>query len=87
MQIEIKQTFIKDLKPIPKHIKSKLGGVIDLIEQTDSLSDLTSVKKMQGYQNFYRLRIGDYRLGFAVDGDSIILIRFLHRKRIYRFFP
>lgn len=87
MQIEIRQSFIKDLKPIPKNIKSKLGDIIDLIEQTESFSDLTSVKKMQGYQNFYRLRIGDYRLGFAVDGDSIILIRFLHRKKIYRFFP
>ena len=33
------------------------------------------------------MRIGDYRLGAALEGDALVLVRFLHRRDIYRFFP
>lgn len=42
---------------------------------------------MQGYANHYRVRVGDHRLGIIVDGETVILVRFLHRRDIYRHFP
>jgi mRNA interferase RelE/StbE len=33
------------------------------------------------------VRIGDYRLGLKISEDAIELIRFLHRRDIYRRFP
>jgi len=44
-------------------------------------------KKIEGYEAYYRLRIGDYRLGIKLAGNTLELIRFLHRKDIYRRFP
>ena len=41
---------------------------------------------MQGYQTFYRLKIGDYRIGLEIVNDELIFVRFLHRKEIYRFY-
>jgi mRNA interferase RelE/StbE len=87
MQIEIKDSFIKDLKAIPKEVKVKIAVLIQTMEQSENISSLTSVKKLKGYENFYRIRVGDYRLGFAILDDTIVLVRFLHRKEIYRFFP
>jgi mRNA interferase RelE/StbE len=45
-------------------------------------------KKIEGYETYYRIRIGDYRLGMeAISGREVVLLRFLHRKDIYRYFP
>jgi mRNA interferase RelE/StbE len=35
----------------------------------------------------YRIRIGDYRLGTTMDGETVVLRRFLPRGEIYRYFP
>jgi mRNA interferase RelE/StbE len=87
MQIESKDSFIKDLKTVPKEVRVKIAALLQVIERGKTISDLTSVKKLKGYDNFYRIRVGDYRLGFTISGDVIVLVRFLHRKEIYRFFP
>ncbi|MGB5593914.1 MAG: type II toxin-antitoxin system RelE/ParE family toxin, partial [Crocosphaera sp.] len=42
---------------------------------------------LKGYQSFYRIKIGDYRIGIEADNNELIFVRFLHRKEIYRFFP
>ena len=31
--------------------------------------------------------MGDYRLGITMEGDVAVLVRFLNRREIYRFFP
>jgi len=57
------------------------------MKTAESISDLRNIKKLQGFKLFYRIRIGDYRLGFAFEDGTIVLLHFLHRKEIYRFFP
>jgi mRNA interferase RelE/StbE len=58
------------------------------MEDSESILDIPNTKKIQGYGSFYRIRIGDYRLGMEeVSSKEIVLIRFLHRKDIYRYFP
>ena len=37
--------------------------------------------------SYYRIRIGDYRIGIKGEGDVIVLMRVMHRKDIYRVFP
>jgi mRNA-degrading endonuclease RelE of RelBE toxin-antitoxin system len=51
------------------------------------IEELPQVKKLAGQSGTYRLRIGDYRIGFYRDGEKLTLARVLHRKEIYRFFP
>lgn len=60
---------------------------IDAIEKADSLARLLSMKKLKGHQNYFRLRIGDYRLGIALEGETAIMVRLLNRKDIYKYFP
>ena len=42
---------------------------------------------MSGTTNFYRIRIGDYRIGVAVEGDTVEFVRCLARRDLYRYFP
>jgi mRNA interferase RelE/StbE len=57
-------------------------------EAANSLSDVANVKKMQGFKTFYRIRIGDYRMGVELEDTSTLrFIVVLHRKDIYKKFP
>jgi mRNA-degrading endonuclease RelE of RelBE toxin-antitoxin system len=42
---------------------------------------------MRGYTDRYRIRIGDYRVGIEVNGDVIEVMRVLHCREFYRYFP
>lgn len=66
---------------------TKVKQVIESIESAESLQKIQNRKKLKGEGNYFRLRIGDYRPGFALENDRVIFVRFLHRKDIYKFFP
>ena len=57
--------FLSDLKKI-KHpkIKRQIIALIETLETAKNLDDLSNFKKISGYGFAYRLRMGDYRLGF-----------------------
>lgn len=42
---------------------------------------------MKGYPNRYRIRIGNYRVGIEVSGERVEIMRVLHRREFYRYFP
>jgi len=42
------------------------------------------VKQLQGKENEFRLRIGDYRLCFTPEGDLLYVHWVRHRKEAYR---
>lgn len=89
MRVLFTRSFAKDLH---KHKKNKelLGhvqGVIESVEQVEAVTELTNIKHLKAEGSYYRIRIGDYRIGVTVEAEQVIFIRVLHRKEIYRFFP
>ncbi|MCY7374731.1 MAG: type II toxin-antitoxin system RelE/ParE family toxin [Pyrinomonadaceae bacterium] len=44
------------------------------------------VKKLAGEEGFYRVRVGDYRIIYTIDGEKMIVlvITIGHRREIYR---
>lgn len=82
-------SFIKDLKalkstPVFESVKSL---VFDEIPSYSSLDEINNLKKLKDADSTYRIRVGDYRVGFTVVGDIVTFVRVLHRKDIYRYFP
>lgn len=77
---------IDDVRSNPD-IRKRLLGVIEKLKEIDSLVEVPGVRKIEGYASYFRIKIGDYRLGIKMAGDTLELIRFLHRKDIYRRFP
>jgi mRNA interferase RelE/StbE len=62
-------------------------ATIEELEQAENLSDLRGLKKLVGHSSAFRIRIGDYRLGFFFEKDGVLLGRIAHRKDIYSLFP
>jgi len=88
MKIEILNSFIRDVKKIKdKQIKNKIKEIFNEIENSNALSEIKNLKKMSGYNDFYRIRLKDYRIGLYFSENTIYLVRILHRKEIYKFFP
>ncbi len=65
----------------------KLLDVIEIIETSNKLNDIADIKRLKGFKNFYRMRLGNFRIGFQFQNNTIELIRFLERKDIYNKFP
>ncbi|WP_325064844.1 type II toxin-antitoxin system RelE family toxin [Dolichospermum flos-aquae] len=57
------------------------------LENINSLEEIPDIKAMRGYNDRYRIRINDYRVGIEVNGDIIEVMRVLHRREFYRYFP
>jgi len=68
-------------------LRLKVANSLESIIKTESLDQVKQVKKLKGEESFYRIKIGDYRLGFVLEEETIIVLRFLHRKDIYKYFP
>lgn len=64
-------------------MQERIARVIEDIENADKLSDIKNLKKMKSY----RIRIGNYRLGFYFENNTVELARIVLRKDIYRYFP
>lgn len=88
MEVVFARLFLKDLQSISdKDLKFQVLQVIEHFESAQSLFELSNIKKMRGYPEAYRLRIGKYRLGFYCDGLTVKLARFVKRETIYKLFP
>ena len=89
MEVRYKETFLKDLKRLKKlHVYDQIFELaFTLLPQASSLNEISNVKTLKGHHGRYRIRIGDYRIGVEVENDSIELMRVLHRKEFYRYFP
>ncbi len=65
----------------------RVKDVIESIEQAATLQEIPNLRQLKSSTTYYRIRIGDYRIGLRVEGETITLVRFLHRKDVYRYFP
>ncbi len=87
MNLAFTRSFSKDLRQIhDKSLLDQLQEVIHTIEAAGSIQDIKNLKKLSRGSRYYRLRLGDYRLGLAIEADTVTLVRILHRKDIYRYF-
>ena len=89
MKVLYAKALLKDLEAVSRNpgVKKRLSKLIETLKAIDTLDGIRHIKKIEGYDSYYRLRIGDYRLGLKISEDTVELIRFLHRRDIYRRFP
>jgi len=88
MNVIYLESFEKDIRKLrDKRAKTGLLSALEGIRNCERLIDLQNLKKIKGDKNFYRVKVGDYRLGIKVEEGTVTFIRFLHRKDIYRYFP
>jgi mRNA interferase RelE/StbE len=62
-------------------------AVIEHVEQATDLLEIPNVRRLTGDGLYYRIRVGDYRIGITVEQNVVTFVRVLHRRDIYRYFP
>jgi len=72
-----------DIDRLDTVIQKRLGKKL---VQITSLADVNSVANILSgnLEGVYRIRIGDYRILFDLEGDEICILRVQHRKDVYR---
>jgi mRNA interferase RelE/StbE len=82
------KSFLQDIRKISDgKLKLRISKTIQLIENADALSEIPNLSKMKGHASAYRIRLGAYRMGLFKEKEAVRLIRVLHRKDMYSFFP
>jgi mRNA interferase RelE/StbE len=82
-QIEFTKGVIKQLKKLPANIKER----IEIKVQELAIEPRPNgVKKLQGDDNSYRVRVGDYRVIYEIQDDILLVtvIRVGHRSEVYK---
>ena len=88
MKVEFLSSFNKDISKLSSSpVRKSLCKTILALESAQSLSEIPNLKKLSGFTDAYRIRLGDYRLGFFFSNSVVQLARIAHRKDIYKIFP
>jgi mRNA interferase RelE/StbE len=82
-EIIIRPTAEKGLDKISRPIRQR---VLDAMEKLRGNPRPAGVVKLAGYENLWRLRIGDYRVIYEIHDDRLVILvlRVAHRKDVYR---
>lgn len=82
-QIEWKKSAVRELKRLDRQIVPKVLAAIDSLS-TQPLP--AGVSKLQGSQQTYRIRVGNYRVIYQLFETQLVVevVRVRHRKDAYR---
>jgi mRNA interferase RelE/StbE len=88
MEVNYSKAVIKDVQKIKdKKLISKIELIVKSVKVAKTIEGVSGVKKMKGHSSAYRIRVGDYRLGFYLMDEGVLLARFVKRNDIYKLFP
>ena len=72
---------VKDIESLEPSVKKRIGEKL----REYALDPFAHARKLSDPKiGTFRFRIGDYRVIFDIDGETIVVLRVGHRKKIYR---
>jgi mRNA interferase RelE/StbE len=78
--VQFKPQAAKDIRALPSNIQSRIIKRIEVL--SDNLKG--DVKRLTDTTPEYPLRVGDYRVLFEIESESIVVYRIRHRRDAYR---
>ena len=87
MNVDYSKDFKKSVMKLSGKMLDSVRRVVEEVKNAESLKDITDCKKLVGYRNVYRIRIGDYRAFFTfhieIINDTVILRYLVSRGEAY----
>jgi mRNA interferase RelE/StbE len=82
-EIIIKPSAEKAFGKLPKALQ---GKILEALEQLCVNPRPSGVKKLKSTFNFYRIRVGEYRVIYSINDTVLIVavVKIAHRKDVYR---
>ena len=90
MNCDLTKPFLNDLEKLSDPTtKAEVKRAVLAVKNAMTLRDIPKLRKLKGRKKgiFYRIRVGNYRIGVTIEGDLVTFARCLPRKNIYRDFP
>jgi mRNA interferase RelE/StbE len=83
-EVYFERKTLKNLKKLDKTLKSRILEALRTLRD-EGFSRKLDIKKLKGYKNHYRLRIGHYRILFELEKPkTIIVYAILPREKVYK---
>lgn len=81
MEIEWTETALEDMAALDRGIARRVRQAVERFADTGA----GSVKRLHGIEPpEYRLRVGDYRVRFHIDDETVRVLRVRNRREAYR---
>ena len=82
-EIQFTSSTAKEFRNLPSEIKKRAITKIDLLSSNPIPKE---VKKLKGKNDYYRLRVGTYRIVYELQRDNsiILMTRIRHRRDVYK---
>ena len=88
MKTAFRESFAADLSSITDAaLLRRIRQIIEQVEAAPTFQRIPNLKRLEATGKYYRIRVGDYRIGFVFERGTVTFVRCLHRKEIYRYFP
>jgi mRNA interferase RelE/StbE len=88
VNILFRETFDQDLSGVTDAgVLRRIQKMIEQVEDARTFHEIPNLKRLEAKGKYFRIRIGDYRVGFVFEQGAVTFVRCLHRREIYRFFP
>jgi len=88
VKVEYRESFLKDIQKVKDpSLLPRIREAIAGAESSATIKTIPGNKKLKGGSKYFRLRIGDYRIGIVQESKVVVFVRVLHRREIYRYFP
>lgn len=88
MNTAFRESFDADLAAITdRAVLARIRKVIEQVEAARTFQQIPNLKRLEASGKCYRIRVGDYRIGFVFEEGAVTFVRCLNRKEIYRYFP
>ena len=81
-RLEVSPRAQKDLKVLPTRERQRVADQIDALKADPRPK---GCKELKGREDFYRIRVGDYRVVYQIEDEVllILIVRVGDRKEIY----
>ncbi len=84
MRVEFTRSAEREFRKLPKDAQAKFAAAIPSLSANPRRARAgLDVRRLRGAANVWRLRVGDWRAIYAIEGSRIVFTRFAHRSRVY----
>jgi len=82
-RIEFKPSAAKEFSQLPKNIQKRIAAKVNTLADNPRPR---GVEKLEGRENRYRIRVGDYRVIYEIHDEVllVLVVRIGHRREVYR---
>lgn len=79
--VEIRDVAMEDLDQLPQNIRTRLLRAIE--QRLATAPDRYGVRLRQSLTGLWKLRVGDYRIVYELEGTKVTVWAIRHREHVY----